>query len=96
MKTLELEITDFCNEKCTHCYHPEHKEKWFLKDLEKLNRMLAEFGNIGFMHVVVTGGEPLLHPEFKEICKLAQKNRYLISVKTNGTLVDDALVEFFK
>lgn len=96
MKTLELEITDFCNEKCTHCYHPEHKEKWFLKDIDKLDMLLKEFGDIGFIHLVITGGEPLLHPEFKEICKLAQKNRYLISVKTNGTLVDDALVEFFK
>jgi len=96
MKDISLEITDLCNEKCTHCYHPEHKKKGHIKDLDKLDRMLAEFGDLEFMFLMITGGEPLLHPEFKEICKLAQKNRYLISVKTNGTLIDDALVEFFK
>jgi len=96
MKTLELEIADLCNEKCLHCYQPEKKEKGFLKDLDKLDRMFTEFGKIGFIHVVITGGEPLLHPEFKEICKLAQKNRYLISIKTNGTLIDDEMTEFFK
>ena len=96
MKTLELEITDLCNEKCLHCYHPEHKDKGFIKDLEKLERMLTEFGDLGFIHVVITGGEPLLHPDFKAICTIAQKHRYLISVKTNGMLVDDDVTEFFQ
>jgi MoaA/NifB/PqqE/SkfB family radical SAM enzyme len=96
MKTLELEITDSCNEKCLHCFHCEIRKNKFIKNLDKLDKMLGEFGDLGFMQLIITGGEPLLHPQFKEICKLAQKNRYLISVKTNGTLIDDGLVEFFK
>lgn len=96
MKSLALELTDNCNEKCLHCYHPEHKKKGFLKNLALLDEMLKEFGELGFIGITITGGEPLLHPEFKEICELAQKNRYLISIKTNGTLVNDDLVEFFK
>jgi radical SAM protein with 4Fe4S-binding SPASM domain len=96
MKTLALELTDNCNEKCIHCYQSAHKEKGFLKDLDKIDQMFAEFGELGFLYLTLTGGEPLLHPQFKEICKLAQKNRYLISIKTNGTLIDDDLVHFFK
>ncbi|HQI05250.1 MAG TPA: radical SAM protein [bacterium] len=96
MKTLELEITDLCNEKCLHCYHSEKKEEGILKDLDKLDGMLAEFGDLGFLHIVITGGEPLLHPDFKAICTLAQKHRYLISIKTNGTLIDDDTAHFFK
>ena len=48
MKSLSLEITDLCNEKCLHCYHPEHKKKGHIKDLDKLDQMLAEFGELGF------------------------------------------------
>jgi radical SAM protein with 4Fe4S-binding SPASM domain len=96
MKDIALEITDLCNEKCLHCYHPEHKKKGYIKDLDKIDQMFAEFGELGFLYLTLTGGEPLLHPQFKEICKLAQKNRYLISIKTNGTLIDDDMVQFFK
>ncbi|MGI6395443.1 MAG: radical SAM/SPASM domain-containing protein [bacterium] len=96
MKTLELEITNSCNEKCLHCYHPQNREVKFLKNLPLLDKALSEFGELGFIFLTVTGGEPLLHPEFREICKLAQKHRYLINIKTNGTLIDESFAQFFK
>lgn len=93
---LSLEITNSCNELCRHCYHPEKRNSEFLTDIELLDKMLAEFGELGFMFLTITGGEPLLHPKFKEICELSQKNRYIISIKTNGTLITNEIVEFFR
>jgi len=96
LRTLDLEITSFCNEKCTHCYHPLDIEKKMLTDLDLLDRMLKEFAEMNFIYISLTGGEPLLHPKFKEIFKIAQKHRYIVSVKTNGTLINDDIATFFE
>lgn len=96
MKTIQLEVTGFCNEKCRHCYHSENRNSTEIENLFLLEKMLVEFGELGFISITITGGEPLLHPGFREICTLSQKNRYVISVKTNGTLIDDGMVKFFK
>ncbi|GAF74367.1 unnamed protein product, partial [marine sediment metagenome] len=38
--------------------------------------------------VVLTGGEPLLHPEFLDICKLLKKYKIKIILVTNGILLE--------
>lgn len=96
-KHLVLEITNQCNEKCRHCYHPLEKDKLlFLSDLDLLDSLLKEFGDLGFMFLTITGGEPLLNPYFEQICKIAQKNRFIISIKTNGTLVTENTALFLQ
>lgn len=96
MKKLQLEITTFCNETCRHCYHSADRTPEQINDLPLLDRMLHEFGELGFIMLIITGGEPLTHPEFRNICLTAQKHRYAISVKTNGTLINDDTASFFK
>ncbi len=94
VKHLALEITAFCNETCIHCYHPADRVAEQIDNTPLLDRMLHEFGELGFIFLTITGGEPLLHPEFRDICMKAQKHKYAISVKTNGTLIDNDIAEF--
>ncbi len=96
MKTLDVEITNVCNEKCRHCYHPEKRDEKFMEDMDLFEKMLGEFGKLGFMYLTLTGGEPLLNLQFKEIFRIAQKQRYAVSIKTNGTLINDDFSEFLK
>lgn len=96
MKSISLGITNFCNEFCRHCFYPQKRNLKHLDDLNLLERMLGEFADLGFISLLITGGEPLTNPLFKEICLLARKRRYLISIKTNGTLLDVDTVEFLK
>jgi MoaA/NifB/PqqE/SkfB family radical SAM enzyme len=95
LKSLEMEITTQCNERCIHCYCPENIEKKHLEDLELFDRMLAEFAEMEFIYLTLTGGEPLLNPKFREIFKIGRKHRYSITVKTNGTLIDEDFASFF-
>jgi len=94
MKKIQLEITNSCNETCIHCYHPADRTAEQIENLPLLDRMLKEFGELGFMLLTITGGEPLLHSEFRNICLTAQKHRYAISIKTNGSLIDNNIAEF--
>ncbi len=45
--------------------------------------------------LLLTGGEPLLRKDFEEIYLNAKKSGLLVSVNTNGLLIDDSKVRFF-
>lgn len=48
----------------------------------------------GMLLLLLTGGEPLLRPDFREIYAGCRKLGLLISINTNGTLMTDEMVEF--
>jgi len=70
---IQIEVTNACNIGCANCtrFVGHHKKPYFmnLDFIEKAIDSLEGFkGGIGIM-----GGEPTLHPQFEEICKLIQK-----------------------
>lgn len=73
MKLIQLEITNACHVKCANCtrFVGHHRDPFFM-DLDTVVKGLDSLegykGNIGLM-----GGEPTLHPDFAEICKIYQK-----------------------
>lgn len=73
MLLVQIEITNACHLRCANCTRfVGHHRKPFFMDLDTVAKdieSLKEFpGNIGMM-----GGEPPVHPQFAEICKLYQK-----------------------
>jgi sulfatase maturation enzyme AslB (radical SAM superfamily) len=46
--------------------------------------------------IFLTGGEPLLHPQLKDIIKKLQNRVKNIYVCTNALLIDDVLIKFFR
>jgi len=46
--------------------------------------------------VKLTGGEPLLHPQFRALIRLIGDEGIRIMIETNGTLIDDDLAVFLK
>jgi radical SAM protein with 4Fe4S-binding SPASM domain len=96
---LWLELTSACNSKCLHCYaecgpsclpptQVPH-ERWL--------SLIEEAKDAGASAIQLIGGEPLLYPAWRElVIKAHQLDYELIEVFTNGTLVDDDCVEFFK
>jgi len=64
LKYLHLIITNSCNFRCRHCYI-EFEEKH--AEFELIIKAVSEFEAIGGLRLIVSGGEPLMHPEFKAI-----------------------------
>jgi uncharacterized protein len=63
LNNLYLHLTFSCPLRCAHCYAqagPGHKEYLPLPDTIAACRQAA---GLGFRHVILTGGEPLIHPE---------------------------------
>ena len=70
---IQIDITNACHLSCSNCNRlvGHHKKPYFM-DLDTIDKAIESLegfpGNIG-----IIGGEPTLHPEFVEICKLVQK-----------------------
>ena len=71
---IHVEVTNVCNLVCSNCtrFIGHHRKPYMmeLSMVEKALKSLYDFPN----KVGIMGGEPTLHPEFEEICKLVQKH----------------------
>jgi radical SAM protein with 4Fe4S-binding SPASM domain len=90
--TLTVELTSFCNQRCSHCYNAfEHSAVQSLpsnKLLEVLGRILTE---VEFASVDFSGGEPLSYSGLLSALELCRKCGVRPNIVTNATLVTDTL-----
>ena len=49
----------------------------------------------GVLFLLLTGGEPLLFPDFKRLYLELRSMGFIITINTNGTLVDEEWADFF-
>jgi len=93
IRSLFLEITPFCNEHCLHC--GSRCGDIYVKDMltadeikDTLIRVKKDF-DISKIRLCVTGGEPLLRPEFFQIMEFARNLGYAWGMTSNGTLITE-------
>lgn len=95
-----FEITARCNLSCVMCYirKPAGDEaakaselpiSWWLKLGEAARDQ-------GLLHVLITGGEPLLRSDFPELYVGLVQMGLLVNINTNGTLITPKIADLFK
>lgn len=93
-----LELTFRCNHNCIHCYcnkSPfDSAEEAREMGTGAITRILGEIADKGCLWLLLTGGEPLLRNDFREIYLQAKKRGMLISIFTNGTLIGRETADF--
>lgn len=98
--TATFELTPLCNFSCVMCYVHLTKEK-----ADKQGRMLSaddwleiakQAKEMGTLYINLTGGEPFLHPEFWKIYGELNKMGFLISVLSNGSMINESVIEKFR
>ncbi|KOX93524.1 radical SAM protein [Haloarcula rubripromontorii] len=84
--------TSGCNLRCWFCdsYHTswEPTHDWFAVD-----DVLAAIEEYDADHVVLTGGEPLIHDASEDLLERLADRGYHTTVETNGTVVPDAPID---
>jgi len=85
---LHVDITYRCNERCIHCYL-DHDSRDELA-LSELERVFAEAREIGTLFLTLSGGEPMIRPDFFPILRSACALGFAVKLKTNGTMIRDA------
>lgn len=89
---LRVSITENCNFKCDYCRGPSdrnHARGAEFLDWTEMVRLVRLFVDLGVSRARITGGEPLLHPEFSELVGAIGVLPGLrdLSVSTNGALL---------
>jgi molybdenum cofactor biosynthesis enzyme MoaA len=103
-KLIILSLTKRCNLKCIYCR--ANTQNWYdrlsgsseIIDLEKNQwENLADFcksNNIA--EVLLTGGEPVEYPYFKDLCLFLNSKDIKFSIHTNGTSLKwNSIIDFF-
>ena len=63
LNNLYLHVTFACPLRCTHCYAQGGEARRGALSVSDRERACREAAALGFRHVVITGGEPLAHPQ---------------------------------
>lgn len=93
---LSLVLGNACNIDCPHCYQAKNGDN-LLKPPEIAHQLRREFiGIYPYLSTLrVQGGEALAYQGFRELVEdvAATVRRPLLSISTNGTLIDEAWAE---
>ena len=87
-----FEITFRCNLKCEFCYNvldPHARELTTPQILDTL-RKLSEFG---VLYCALSGGEPMVHPDFWVIADAVNKQGMALRLYTNACYIDEAAAD---
>ncbi len=99
LKTLDIELTERCNNNCIHCNInlPRDDPDAFSREMvtETVKKILTEAADLGCLKVRFTGGEPLLRPDFAELYHYARKLGLRVLIFTNATLITPELADLW-
>jgi radical SAM protein with 4Fe4S-binding SPASM domain len=91
LRYLELQITKNCNLTCRHCYigGKEGGDRGGTDELSLglIRAILHQFEEMQGLRVLISGGEPLLHSQFKEINDILPEFFIRKVLITNGLLL---------
>ena len=94
---MQWSITGCCNLKCKHCFMSAPSAKHGNPSHEELMDIVDQLAECGVYNVGLTGGEPLIRPDFWQIVDALQaKGINVIAIYTNGLLVNEKFVEEYK
>ncbi len=92
-----LHVTNRCNLACRHCLFSCSAQTLTTLPLQSIAEVFNQAYQLGARIFYLTGGEPLMHPDFAEICRLILTSRpdTRLVVLTNGMLLP-AFTDTFK
>ena len=88
LTSVMLELTYDCNLNCTFCYNDLSLGGQRLS-LAQYRELLEDLASLGVLHLSLTGGEPLAHPQFFGIASHARNMGFVVRIKTNGHAIKD-------
>ncbi|HOV48909.1 MAG TPA: radical SAM protein [Anaerolineae bacterium] len=92
-----FELTFRCNLRCKHCYvgdargggAPNGSELSF----KQWRSIFDQVADAGTLWVLLTGGDPLLHPDFEQIYTYVKRKGFIVQLFTNGTLLTPRMLD---
>ena len=87
---IQLQYNYTCNFRCKHCaiekLKQQHGRGLTVKDVK---RIADQADAMGLASICISGGEPLIFPDLKDVVDAIGPERFVISMDTNGWLLTD-------
>ena len=83
-----IEVTSRCNLKCPFCAQTVYPQSKGDMSLELFNELEALFSRTRYVNLY-SAGEPFMHPNYFEMLRRVKAYDNVVSVITNGTLLDE-------
>lgn len=94
-----LELLPLCNMDCSMCYIRLSREAMeqvgHLRTIDEWLMLARQMRSAGVLFLLLTGGEPLLYPNFQDLYLELKKLGIILTINTNGTLIDKTWAQFF-
>ena len=94
-----IELLPLCNMTCKMCYiqksHAEMRKEGRMLTCDEWISIAGQAKEAGVLSILITGGEPLLFPEFERLYKRLTHMGFIICLNTNGTLVNEHWADLF-
>jgi radical SAM protein with 4Fe4S-binding SPASM domain len=95
---VSIEVTRRCPLECQHCYNnlPMGDQDARNREMTKEEhfKMLDELVEMGSFWLLYTGGEIFARKDFLEIYTYAKQKGFLITLFTNGTLINERIADY--
>ena len=91
-----IELTRRCNLKCPYCYVGFARDTPPENELSRkeICSLFDQFTERGCLFLTFSGGEPFFRDDFRSIYRYAIQKGLLITIFTNGTLIDREMADF--
>lgn len=97
---FQWHITEACDQRCKHCYiyalgsHAKFKEM-AVEDMDRVISNMKEFGRKAGCHpyVYVTGGDPILHPQFWKLASRLKEESIPFAILGNPFHLNEAVCQ---
>ena len=88
-KQIYIEITNICNLNCSFCPKTSRPKKFMtVEEFDLITNEISPLTKTVCLHLM---GEPLLHPNIKEIFSICAQKNLNVYLTTNGTLIKQNL-----
>jgi MoaA/NifB/PqqE/SkfB family radical SAM enzyme len=94
-----IDLTYRCNNNCRHCWlRIPSNSKEIEKELsfEEIKSLVNAAIKLGCRKWAISGGEPMLRPDFTEIFDYITSDSIFYSLNTNGTLINSKIARLMK
>jgi radical SAM protein with 4Fe4S-binding SPASM domain len=94
---VQWSVTGACNLKCKHCFMSAPEARHGNPSHEELMNIVDQLAECGVFSVGITGGEPLIRPDFWQIVDaLMEKGIDINGIYSNGLLVNESFVREYR
>jgi MoaA/NifB/PqqE/SkfB family radical SAM enzyme len=99
LQALDIELTERCNNACLHCYinKAANDQEAQARELttDEWQSILRQAADLGALHLRITGGEPLLRPDFVDLYTFARRLGMKVRLFTNARCITAEIADLF-